>query len=101
MIRKFATVVILTGMAGFTLPRSVCQIKESAGEERSEHRKAQRDVPAEMQRARQALENAKNELAHAGDEWGGHRVAAIEHVEKALEEIRRAEEYAKEHKLVK
>src|SRR6476661_29383 len=29
-----------------------------------------------MNAARQALQNARNELEHAGSDWGGHRIAA-------------------------
>ena len=101
MMRKLATLVALVAMISFAVPQSFCQEKESAAQERREHQQARRDVPADMQRARQALMNAKNELQHAGDEWGGHRAAAIEHVNKALEEIHQAEEYARQHKLVK
>jgi len=92
--------MILIGMI-FALPQSFCQQKKSAAQERRERQTAQRDVPAEMQRARQALETAKNELDHAGSEWGGHRAAAINHVNQALAEIHRAEDYAKQHKLAK
>src|SRR5439155_7280683 len=33
----------------------------------------QKDKPAEVDRAEQALRTAKGELEHAGGEWGGHR----------------------------
>ena len=32
---------------------------------------AQKDVPAEVEAARRALQNANNELQHAGEQWGG------------------------------
>ena len=32
---------------------------------------AQKDVPAEVEAARRALQNANNELQHAGGQWGG------------------------------
>jgi hypothetical protein len=57
----------------------------------------QKDVPAEMESAERALQNARNELEHAGTDWGGHRVAAIKHVDAALQEIQAAEKYAREH----
>jgi hypothetical protein len=61
----------------------------------------QKDVPAEMQSARRALQNARNDLEHAGGEWGGHRVNAIKHIDAALAEIGEAEKWAKEHHEVK
>ena len=57
----------------------------------------QRDVPAEVNAARRALENAHNELEHAGGEWGGHRVAAMHHIEQAQAELIAAEKWAREH----
>lgn len=57
----------------------------------------QKDVPAEIENARRALQTAQNELQHAGTEWGGHRVNAIKHVEAALSEINQAEQYARTH----
>jgi len=57
----------------------------------------QRDRPAEVDRAQEALRNAKNELEHAGDEWGGHRSKAIGHINAALSELEQAERFAHEH----
>jgi hypothetical protein len=98
MVRRIATLVVLIGLTGFAAPRSFSQGQAAAQEKRE---KAERDVPGQLRNARFALENAKKEMERAGDEWGGHRVAAINHVNAALEEITKAEEYAKEHKLIK
>lgn len=57
----------------------------------------QKDVPAEIDSARRALQNARNDLDHAGTDWGGHRVNAIKHVDAALTELNEAEKYAREH----
>lgn len=57
----------------------------------------QRDVPAEVESARRALQGARNDLEHAGGEWGGHRVAAMKHIEEALKELGEAEKYARAH----
>lgn len=57
----------------------------------------QQDVPAELQSARQALQGARKELEHAGGEWGGHRAAAIKHVDAALTELAEAEKWARAH----
>jgi len=47
----------------------------------------QKDKPAEVDRAEQALRTAKGELEHAGGEWGGHRVLAMKHIAAALHEL--------------
>ena len=57
----------------------------------------QRDVPAEVESAKRALEGAKNDLEHAGGNWGGHRAAAMTHIDQALKELAEAEKYAHEH----
>lgn len=61
----------------------------------------QRDVPAEVESARRALEGAKNDLGHAGGNWGGHRVAAMNHIDAALKELGEAEKWAREHHDIK
>ncbi len=58
----------------------------------------QRDVPAEVESARRALQGARNDLDHAGGEWGGHRVAAIRHIDAALGELGEAERWARAHR---
>jgi hypothetical protein len=57
----------------------------------------QRDVPAEVESARRALQGARNDLANAGSDWGGHRVAAMKHIDAALSELAEAEKFAREH----
>ena len=57
----------------------------------------QRDVPAEVQSARRGLEGAYNDLEHAGGQWGGHRVAAMKHIQQAMAELNEAEKWAREH----
>jgi hypothetical protein len=61
----------------------------------------QRDVPAEIDAARQALKNARSELEHAGGDWGGHRITAMNHIDMALKELGEAERYAHEHHDIK
>lgn len=61
----------------------------------------QKDVPAEMEAARRGLEGARNDLAHAGGDWGGHRIQAINHIDAALKEIGEAEKWAREHHDIK
>jgi hypothetical protein len=60
-------------------------------------RSPQRDVPAEVGSARDALKGAYNDLQHAGGEWGGHRVKAMDHIQAAIGELNEAEKWAKEH----
>lgn len=69
----------------------------TAAQQRKEHKPAP-DVQAQMLHARQSLQASKDELIHAGGEWGGHRQAAIEHVDAALAEIAKAEQWARQHK---
>jgi len=61
----------------------------------------QRDVPAEVERARERLTGARHDLDQAGGEWGGHRVAAIKHIDEALRELGEAEKWAREHHDIK
>ena len=61
----------------------------------------QKDVPAEVEAARRGLEGARNDLAHAGGDWGGHRMQAINHIDAALKEIGEAEKWAREHHDIK
>jgi hypothetical protein len=84
-MRFLAIAVLLLGITGSAIPQ----------------RKEVEDVPAEMVRARQALLTAKNEMAGAGNEWGGHRVAAMKHVDEALQEIQKAAQWAKAHKEIR
>lgn len=56
----------------------------------------QRDVPAEVEAARQKLRAAENDLEHAGD-WGGHRANAIKAIDQAIKELNEAERWAREH----
>lgn len=96
-MRRIATLMVLVLMTSLAVPQSTSQQKKTP----AQTQKARPDVPLEMERARQALQNAKSELERAGDEWGGHRTAAFNHVNEALAEIQKAEEFAKQHKLIK
>ena len=61
----------------------------------------QRDVPAEVDSARNALKGAYNDLEHAGGEWGGHRAKAMQHIQAAVTELNEAEKFAREHHDIK
>jgi hypothetical protein len=60
-------------------------------------RSPQHDVPAEVESSRGALKGAYNDLQHAGGDWGGHRVKAMDHIQAAIAELNEAEKWAKEH----
>jgi hypothetical protein len=60
-------------------------------------RSPQHDVPAEVDSARGALKGAYNDLQHAGGDWGGHRVKAMDHIQAAITELNEAEKWAREH----
>jgi hypothetical protein len=50
-----------------------------------------------LQRAENMLGQAKTALNNASHDCGGHRVAAIELVDKAMVEVRQARKWANEH----
>lgn len=88
-MRKIAILLVLVGLVAVAPQGFTQENRESATQERRERQqRVQRDVPADLQRARQALESAQRELQAAGDQWGGHRVAAMTHVGQALDEIK-------------
>lgn len=96
-MRRLSILIVLVGMLGFTLPQQ--SFSQQKGEEKRERQS--KDIEADVQRARQALESAKSQLEGAGHEWGGHRVAAINHVNAALAECAKAEQWARQHKDIK
>ena len=101
-MRKIVTLLVLVGVVAVGPLGFTQETRESEPQGRRERQqRVQRAVPADLQRARQALESAQRELAAAGDQWGGHRVAAMSHVGQALDEIKKAEIYARQYKLVK
>jgi hypothetical protein len=57
----------------------------------------QHDVPGEVDSARNALKGAYGDLQHAGADWGGHRVKAMQHIQEAMTELNEAEKWAREH----
>jgi hypothetical protein len=54
-----------------------------------------------VESAKRALQGARNDLAHAGGDWGGHRYTAMTHIDAALKELDEAEKWAREHKVIK
>ena len=91
-MRKISPLLLLLAVMIYLVPSTY-----TAAQERKEH-KAAPDVQAQMLHARQSLQASKDELIHAGGEWGGHRQAAIQHVDAALAEIAKAEQWARQHK---
>ncbi|HEV2421182.1 MAG TPA: hypothetical protein VGS59_05675 [Candidatus Acidoferrales bacterium] len=51
----------------------------------------------EIDDAMRLLNQAQDHLNHAAHDFGGHRVKAMDHISKALEELRAAKEYANHH----
>jgi hypothetical protein len=101
-MRQISTVLLLLAVMGYFVPKSNSQSRATPAQERKEHQhKAAADVQPEMLRARQSLQAGKDELVHSGGEWGGHREAAIQHVDAALAEIAKAEQWARQHKDIK
>jgi len=50
-----------------------------------------------MQAALDKLQSARSNLEAASDDKGGHRVKALEHVNKAIDEVKRGIEYDRTH----
>ena len=84
-MKLLITGVLLLALSGFAVPQ----------------RHEVEDVPGQMARARQALLTAKKEMESAGNEWGGHRAEAMKHVDQALQEIQKAEQWARAHKEIR
>jgi hypothetical protein len=51
----------------------------------------------EIDDAVRLLNQAQNRLNHAAHDFGGHRVAAMDHISKALDELHKAIDYANHH----
>ena len=100
-MRKLFALIILAGMVGFGVPASFSQQRQPAKQKARVQQVASRDIEADIQQARHSLEEAKSQLAGAGQEWGGHRVNAIKHIDGALAELTAAEKWAKAHKDIK
>jgi hypothetical protein len=80
-MRLLVTTVLLLALGAFAVPQT-------------EHA----DVPATLQRAHEALDNAKRELQSLPSELGEHgRNKAIGHVDDALASLQQAEAWAREH----
>jgi hypothetical protein len=56
-----------------------------------------KDSPAEIRLAIEKLQGAKNDLEHAGGEWGGHKANAINDINVALKELNLAADWARSH----
>ena len=81
-MRNILSLAVLFSLLSFALPQS----------------HSQQNVPANMLRARQSLQAAKDQLLKAGGQWGGHRMTAISHIDQALQEIQNAETFARQSK---
>jgi hypothetical protein len=61
----------------------------------------QKDSAQAVGYTRRVLEGAYGDLEKAGDEWGGHRVKAMEHIKAAIAELDEADKWAKAHHDIK
>lgn len=52
----------------------------------------------EIEDALRLLNQAQDHLNHAAHDFGGHRVKAMDHISKAMEELHAAVEYANHHR---
>jgi hypothetical protein len=109
-MRRFSGLLLLVALCCLSVPAGFSQQRETAAQERQEerreaqarqHSRASADIQADMVRARQELNAAKGLIYKAGDEWGGHRMNALKHVDEAIAEIDKAEAYARAHHFVK
>jgi hypothetical protein len=94
-MKKTVVVAIAALMLGLAAPSANAQAQPK---KTPASKGAQADVPAEITNSKKLLEDAKADLAKAGDEWGGHRSNAIAHINKAIEELDKASEVAKQKK---
>lgn len=83
-MRLVATLVLLLGLAGV-----------------ASSQKPVKDVQGDMLQARQHLNAAKDLVYRAGNEWGGHRMNALKHIDAALAEVDQGEKFAREHHYIK
>jgi len=87
MNKFICTAVAVILAAGFT-------VAAHAQTEMHHDMAAGKDRLPEVHAAMEKLQHAKEDLQKAGDEYGGHRAKAIEHVDAALAELHQAEEFA-------
>ena len=74
-----------------TLTAAAQEKKEKPAVEKKEAMEQHPQIAAAMQHLREAKQN----LEHAAHDFGGHRAAALKHVNEALEECRQALAYDK------
>lgn len=61
----------------------------------------QHDSAQAVDYTRRVLQGAYGDLEKAGDEWGGHRIKAMDHIKEAINELNQAEAWAKQHHDIK
>ena len=72
---------------GPVVPQQAVPARAAARERREPH--------PEIRKAITALERAKSDMQHASHDFGGHRVAAIQACDRAIEQLRLALQYDK------
>jgi len=73
--RRQASVASIVALAGLSIAGSTAALAE--GRERHPN----------IRRAIQALRAARNDLEHADHDFGGHRVEAMEAIDRAIEQL--------------
>jgi len=86
-------VVVGTGFAMLTLARGAQAARPSAAPRAAVSRSL--EPHPEIRRAIEALERAKAHLQHAAHDFGGHRVEAIEAIDRALQQLHQALQFDK------
>lgn len=89
----FGTVVLCLCLAA---PASFSQQPSNPPPQSAQAKKppaSQQDVPAEIQSAREKLTSARNDLVHAGGEWGGFKESAIGKIDEAQAALSKALEF--------
>jgi hypothetical protein len=76
---------------GPVVPQRAVPAQTAAARERRERR----EPHPEIRKAITALERAKSDMQHASHDFGGHRVAALEACDRAIEQLKLALQYDK------
>jgi hypothetical protein len=100
MNRTAATLSVVVLSFGLALPVAFSQQAPTPPKQNFQAGKpaSQQDVPAELQAAMDKLASARNDLEHAGGDWGGYRQQAINHIQEAESNLKKAREWKQTHK---
>ena len=94
MYKRLTAVAIVFGLMSPALVLAQPP-QEGKKEEAREERREGKEQHPHIRAAIRELQEAKNELQRADHDFGGHRVEAIEAIDKALKQLREALQYDK------